>query len=119
MFKKIYHFYLSQEPVTFWAVLLSSVSALIIIGFLVLNIYSLPPQLPLYYSLPWGNKQLVSLSEFVVLPASIVLISLLNLFISSQLHNSQLVIKRTLSVASLIVALIILITALKILFTFI
>src|SRR5260221_6378673 len=106
MFKKIYHFYLSQEPFTFWAVLLSSLSALIIILFLVFNIYSLPPQLPLYYSLPWGDKQLVSLPEFVVLPASIILINLINLAFSSQLHSSQLVIKRTLLVASLIIAIV-------------
>jgi hypothetical protein len=119
MFKTFINFYKSQEPVTFWAVLLSSISALAIILFLVLNIYSLPPQLPLYYSLPWGEKQLVSISEFVVLPGSIVLISLVNLFISAQLHSSQLVIKRTLSVASLSIALILLVTALKIIYTFI
>lgn len=118
MFKTVANFYKTQEPIAFWSVAISSLSALLVILLLVFNLHSLPPQLPLYYSLPWGDRQLATIPEFVVLPASVVVISLLNLVLSWHLHTSQLVLKRMLSVASLAIALITLITALKIIYLF-
>lgn len=112
-------FYNSQEPVALWSVIISSFSALVIIVLLIFNLSSLPAQLPLYYSLPWGERQLATIPEFVVLPASVIVINLVNLVISWHLHASQIVLKRMLSVASLAIALITLITALKIIYIFI
>ncbi len=118
MLKQLITFYHSQEPIAFWSVGICSLSALAVILLLVINLKSLPTQLPLYYSLPWGERQLATIPEFVVLPASVVVISLVNLVISWHLHASQLVLKRMLSVTSLAIALITLITALKIIYLF-
>ena len=98
---------------------LNCLAALTILLLLILNLRSLPPQLPLYFSLPWGERQLGSLPEFAILPALIVLISLVNLLISWHLHSSQLVLRRILFAASLVLSFSILLTALKIIYTFI
>lgn len=117
--KKFWQFYLSQEPVTFWAVTLAAVSALVITLLVVANLDSLPPQLPLFYSLPWGDRQLATVAQFILLPSIILLTSLINLMISWHLHTSQLLLKRVLSAASVAVTIIVLITALEILSIFI
>ena len=79
----------------------------------------LPPKLPLYYSLPWGDSQLVAYQQLLIIPASISLITLLNLLISWQLHPSQLFFKKILLIASLLISLVLTITFLKIILIFI
>lgn len=117
--KKLLIFYKSQDPFAFWSTAFCAGSAILILILLFLNLNNLPPQLPLFYSLPWGQDQLATLAQFVVLPAIIILVSLTNLFITWQLHSSQLVLKRILYTSSITTALLILITTLKILFIFV
>lgn len=54
------------------------------ISFIVLAIAfrRLPPSVPLYYSLPWGEEQLAGTSELFIIPFSIMIIFLLNLILS-------------------------------------
>jgi hypothetical protein len=40
---------------------------------------NLPPQLPLYYSRPWGEKQLATPKELLLLPFLCFLVTILNL----------------------------------------
>lgn len=42
----------------------------------------LPPQVPLYYSLPWGDEQLASPLLFFLLPLGCLLFGFLNLFLA-------------------------------------
>jgi hypothetical protein len=79
----------------------------------------LPDKLPLFYSLPWGETQLVTKTQFVIVPALIVLITLINIIISWHLHHSQLVLKRIIYVTSSFISLLLLITSFKIIFIFI
>lgn len=79
----------------------------------------LPPKLPLFYSLPWGEKQLVNREQLLITPAIIALITLCNLIISWQLHASQVFFKNILLFSSLLVSLILTITFLKIVLIFI
>lgn len=79
----------------------------------------LPPDLPLFYSLPWGEKQLATKQQLLILPASIALTALFNLTISWQLHEKQSFFKKTLSLVSIIVSIILTITFIKIVFIFI
>jgi len=78
-----------------------------------------PTQLPLFYSLPWGSSQLVSKQQFLILPTSIILISLINSLLAYQLHPVQQTLKRVLNFGVIFIDLIVLITALKILFIFV
>lgn len=92
--------------------LLMTLTTIILIRFL-------PPKLPLFYSLPWGDGQLATHQQFFIIPASIALITLLNVVISWQLHSQQIFFKKVLLFSSLIVSLILTITFIKIVLIFI
>lgn len=91
---------------------------LIISLFILIFFQFLPPKLPLFYSLPWGNAQLANHQQFFIIPASIVLINLINLLIIWHLHPSQVFFKKMLTVSSLVITLIFLTTFIKIFFIF-
>lgn len=79
----------------------------------------LPSKLPLFYSLPWGEGQLATHQQLLIIPASIVLITPLNLIISWQLHPSQSFLKKVLLISSAIASLILTISLIKIILMFI
>lgn len=81
--------------------------------------YFLPYRLPLFYSLPWGDAQMVSLRQFYIIPAIIILINLINIGLSWQLHQTQTFFKKVLLISSLVSSLILAITLIKIIFIFI
>lgn len=91
----------------------------LIITLTILLFKFLPPKLPLFYSLPWGEGQLATHQQFLIIPASISLITLLNLIISWQLHPSQVFFKKMLLLLPLVISLILIITLIKIVFNFI
>ncbi|MFH0937642.1 MAG: hypothetical protein V1808_05130 [Candidatus Daviesbacteria bacterium] len=115
---KLLNFWDKTDKYTSVPILTSILSSLpvIILFFAIYN--KLPNKLPLFYSLPWGESQLVAKQQFLLLPTVLLLITLVNTFISSQIHPVQLVLKRMLMLTLLLINLIILITALKILFIF-
>ena len=61
------------------------------IGLLAWKFIQLPPQVPLYYSLPWGQSQLTNASYLFLLPTiSIVILFIDNLFAVSFFKNQPL-----------------------------
>ena len=61
------------------------------IGLLAWKFIQLPPQVPLYYSLPWGQSQLTNASYLFLLPTiSIVVLFIDNLFAVSWFKNQPL-----------------------------
>lgn len=77
---------------------------------------SLPPQVPLYYSLPWGESQLTSASSLFLLPTfSIVSLFIDNLFAVSFFKNQPLL-SRLLTIIALIVSFLFTITLFQIVF---
>lgn len=102
-----------------WVIFLPLTLALIT-TILILNLSRvLPQKLPLFYSLPWGNKQLVDKQQLLIIPAIMVGITFINLIISWQLHPSQTFFKKTLIYSSIVISIICLVTFLKIIFIFI
>ncbi|QQG43719.1 MAG: hypothetical protein HYW45_01720 [Candidatus Daviesbacteria bacterium] len=90
------------------------------LNLLFLFFYSkLPSKLPLLYSLSWGDGQLISKNQFLIIPAVMVLIILINLGLASQLHYSQTFLKRVLFIANTLITTILFISALKIMVVFI
>lgn len=79
----------------------------------------LPHKLPLFYSLSWGENQIATPAQFYIIPAIIILISLINLSIYAQLHPTQIFFKKILQIASLVSSIILTITFLKIILIFI
>lgn len=115
---KVIKFYKTNDPVILYSITGSFFLALIILILFGFFLKQLPDKIPLLYSLPWGDKQLVPTTEVLLLPALSVLISLINLSLSWHLHSSQLLLKRVLSSASFVFSLLIFITALKVIFIF-
>lgn len=96
-------------------------SALIIIG-LTVGLYilfpELPPQMPLYYSLPWGNSQLVPKLQFFLIPGLIILLTVINFVLAYYLHQVHRILRRLLMVNLALINLIFLFTVIKILSIF-
>lgn len=102
-----------------WTTVLPFALALIISLIILLFFRFLPPKLPLFYSLSWGDKQLANYLQFFIIPAIIILITLLNLIISWHLHFAQLFFKKILITTTLISTLILTITFIKIVLIFV
>lgn len=108
-----------QDPIIFWSNFISLFFVLIVSGFFTINLNRLPSRLPLFYSLPWGEGQLVNLWQFIILPATAILVLLINLTLSWHLHPSQVVAKRMLSASTALVSFLLFLTAIRIIFIFI
>lgn len=80
---------------------------------------TLPARMPLFYSLPWGEGQLASGVQFLIIPAILACISLINLMTTWQLHQNQVLFKQILSFTSLGIAGILTLTIIKIMLIFI
>lgn len=102
----------------FWTGLSPLILSLIIIVSILTVFKALPERLPLFYSLSWGESQLATHNQFLIIPASITLITLLNLIISWQLHPAQIFFKKVLLFSSIIVSLSLTIAFIKIVFLF-
>lgn len=118
-FSKLEEFYPKKQD----RVVLLQTCLSLIVAFFVFTIWFfsppyLPSTLPLFYSLPWGEKQLAQHQQFIVIPGIIIIVTLLNLIISWHLHPTQKIIKRVLSSASLLITTLLLFTFLKIIFLF-
>jgi len=63
---------------------------------------NLPPQIPLYYSRPWGEQQLAPVSSIFILPVLSIIIMLLNNFLAVFFLKSIQLFSRVLVIVSLI-----------------
>lgn len=103
----------------FWMVLSPLILSLLATVVILTVLKYLPPRLPLFYSLTWGDSQLATHQQFLIIPAIISIITLLNLIISWQLHPSQAFFKKALLSSSIIISLILVTTFIKIVLMFI
>lgn len=119
MIDKITNFWRQSDKFTLVPGIISFVCFFLIVTVFLTAYKTLPPKLPLFYSLPWGDAQLVEKQQFFILPAVLVLITLINMFITFQLHPIQQVLKRTLMLSLILVDAALFITTIKILFIFV
>lgn len=110
--------YQEQDAYVFWPISLSVLIALSVVSLWAFYYFSLPREIPIFYSLPWGDSQFGHINQFVLFPSLIILIILINLITSWHLHFSQILIKRVLAIASLIMSVLLSVAAFKIIFTF-
>ena len=102
-----------------WLIILPFIISLVIIITALILSRFLPSRLPLFYSLPWGDKELAQKLQILIIPGIIILVTLSNLIISWQLHSSQIFFKKILLFSSVLVSLVLSITFLKIVSIFI
>ena len=84
--------------------------------FIFLKFDSLPKQVPLYYSLPWGSQRLASAASLFLLPSFSIVFSLINNIIAAITLRSIQVISRLLVVFSLVYSILSLITLIHIVY---
>jgi hypothetical protein len=72
------------------------------IAFLFWKFNLLPPQIPLYYSLPWGKSQLTQASLLFILPTISLILLLINNLFAISLIKTSLLLSRILLAISLI-----------------
>ncbi len=114
---KVFKNFVSRDNLIFYTTIFNLGLAALMMLSVALNTPKLPKQLPLFYSLPWGSAQLVDISQFLILPFIAILITLVNLAISWHLE-SQLALKRILSISSAVITLLVLITTFRIISIF-
>lgn len=112
------NFITSQKP-SFWIGISPIIISFILSMVILFGMRSLPPQLPLFYSLSWGDNQLATHREFLLIPAIIIVITVFNSVISWQLHPSQSFFKKILLFSPLVISLLFTITFIKIILNFI
>lgn len=81
---------------------------LIVLTFIYLGIFYrfLPPMLPLYNQMPWGNARLGSTIDVFLLPAIALVVFIINSFLATRLYERMPLISRVLIVTCLLIALI-------------
>jgi hypothetical protein len=86
------------------------------VGFLVWLFPTLPPEVPLWFSRPWGADQLASPYWLILLPVTSLLWYAVDLVISIYVTAEYLIFSQLLFLSSLIVSILSFITMIKILF---
>lgn len=84
------------------------------LSFLVWKFKDLPHQIPLYYSLPWGESQLTSASTLFILPTLSIVLLLINHLFAISFSQKIPLLSQLFVITSFIVSLFFLITLLKI-----
>jgi len=77
---------------------------------------NLPQQVPLYYSLPWGELQLVSTSALFLVPTLSIVLFLINHLFAIGLSKKNPLLSQLLIYTSLLVSFFFLVTLVKIIF---
>lgn len=107
------------KKLQFWIIALPFILSLLITIIILTGLKFLPERLPLFYSLPWGDKQLATHQQFLIIPLTIAIVTLINLIISWQLHPSQALFKKALLISSIVLCLIMTIMFVKVILNFI
>jgi hypothetical protein len=84
------------------------------LGLLFWKFNDLPTSVPLYYSLPWGQSQLASLSALFLLPAFSLIIGLANSILALSLFSSIKLLSRLLVIFSLIFSILVFVSLFQI-----
>ena len=84
--------------------------------FIILKFDSLPKQVPLYYSLPWGSQRLASAASLFLLPSFSIIFSLVNNLLAAFMLQSIQIISRLLIIFSLIYSILSFITLVHIVY---
>jgi len=74
----------------------------------------LPPEIPLFYSRPWGKDQLVSYPTIVILPVICLIVFFANTVVSQLATKEETLVKKMLTIASLTFSFLILISLVQI-----
>lgn len=107
---------LSGDRLSFFVVISSLFSFISQTAIILLSFNKLPPEIPLFYSRPWGGKILASPKELWILPGILGLIFTINWILARILVSKNSFLFRTLMIFTFISAVCTLVATLKIIF---
>jgi hypothetical protein len=105
---------LSADKLNFWIFLFAIISILAQASLILSASGRLPPQVPLFYSRPWGEAMLAAPLALWILPAICAFVGLVNFSISIFLISNNRFLSRILFIVSFIVSLTTLYNTIKI-----
>lgn len=86
------------------------------IVYLIYKFNDLPPQVPLYYSLPWGESQLASASQLFFLPTFSIVFGLINNLLAATIFAKITLLSKLLVITSLVISILSAVTLFQIIF---
>ena len=86
-------------------------------GFLGLRFNSMPPQIPLFYSRPWGEDQLADWWMILILPILLNILYVINNFIYRKLFTGNEFVKKIIDILNIFLPISITIIFVKIILT--
>ena len=89
-----------QDPLCGGALRLTLVFWLVAVGLLLWQYNNLPPQVPLFYSRPWGEAQLATPLGLILLPGLTFLVLMINALLAGVVFTSFKLLARMLLVGS-------------------
>jgi hypothetical protein len=105
---------LRSDPYFVWSTRITLITLAFCFFFLLISWTKLPSQVPLFYSLPWGEEQLAQPWSLVLLCSGALLMCLINILVAFFSIRRTPYFSRMLLVGSVVVAVLTLITIMQI-----
>lgn len=103
-----------QDKIVSPAIILTILLIVFSFSFFIFHFSQLPPEVPLFYSRPWGQEQLALNWQLVILPFSALFFFILNFLLASKLYQQYPLLAQTLVWSSTIFSLLTTITLVRI-----
>lgn len=107
---------LKQDPIFIWSAIVSLVGIGLTLILLFIIWSKLPPVVPFFYSLPWGEEQLTPLITLIVVLIGAIFLYLFNFGLAFLLYHFSVFYSRLLLVAACITCLLTSVTVINIIF---
>lgn len=91
---------LLQDKIIEPAIIFSSLLIIFSFLFLVFNFNKLPPEVPLFHSLPWGEEQLAVKWQLFFLPFLSLIFLIVDLLLARRLYSQNLFLSRVLALSA-------------------
>ena len=91
-----------SDKIISWGNIVTFIFILSSLLFIALQFGILPPYVPIFNQLPWGEDRLGSTLMIFLPVAGVIIISLTNIFISSAIYTKSQIISRMLTIASIL-----------------
>ncbi len=91
-----------SDKIISWGNIVTLIIVLSSLFFIALQFRILPPYIPIFNQLPWGENRLGSTLMIFLPVVGVVIISFINIFISSVIYTKSQIISRMLTISSIL-----------------
>jgi len=99
-----------------WPIVASAILLLVGIGLTAFKTRSLPPEVPVFYSKPWGEERLAARQFLWILPAISALVIILNTILVSIFAKKIKFLAQVIAISLFVLTVLIILTLVKIIF---